>query len=443
MICLTDFQCDLFEGYLDSGNSKPKLKEIIQQDQIPIGQRNTDLYLVAQQLHAGLQGKLELAWDLFLCYAKSKCTSTFSKALESGELNNIFKSAGKSRIANKAKQKQGIKNDLVLLDSTGILNREVEPIQWLIPHFLPKGGITGLIGEAGVGKTFFAMQKTICILTGKKFFGKHEVEKGTVLYVNVDMPFAVFQQRAKLLGLPESMPYYTFEKRLFSVEKYAGELLELIQEIKPKVVAFDTLRKIHSKKENDSTEMQEILNYFTKITDLGSSVLFLHHVAKNIPAYKGSTVIRDSVDVMLMMDKVKDCKFKNEYTIKFDKVRLEAETEVKDVKIRLTNKDGILEFEEIGELSNENVVNKKTDRKSSRTTENQAKDFIIRELISNKVKGINGATKDEILNKAKESGLTVRKVEDILQKLVTEGKLTKPKKDFYSLVQEGGEPPST
>lgn len=443
---LADLPCDLIEPHLNkSNNGKSKVIEIATQEEIPIGERNNNLYRMGQQIHAAFPGKKELAWELFNSFAKDKCASTYEEAVKKGEIKAIFHSASKSRIAKEAEQKQekDIKKDLVLLDSTGILNREVEPVQWLIPHFLPKGGIAGLVGEAGVGKTFFAMKQTICILTGNKFFGKYEVEKGSICYVNVDMPFPVFQQRAKLLGLPESMPYYTFEKRQFSVEKYGDELLELIQEIKPKLVAFDTLRKIHSKKENDSTEMQEILNYFTKITDLGSSVLFLHHVAKNIPAYKGSTVIRDSVDVMLMMDKVKDCKFKNEYTIKFDKVRLEAETEVKDVKIRLTNKNGILEFEEIGEPGNENIVSEKPDRKSLRTTENQAKDFVIRGLISNQVKGIEGASKEEILNIAEKSGLNKRKVEDVLQKLVAEGKITKPRKNFYSLVQEGGEPPST
>lgn len=446
MITLNEFPYDLFADYIEGRkptakeasfnfNEEGELQEITDF-------RNNTLFQVACNLHKSFVDK-KLAWATYKSFVEKYCPSLLKEQNGWKEIKAVFKSA-KSRIANKTQQKPGIKNDLVLLlNSTEILTREVDPIQWIIPHYLPKGGVTGLVGEAGAGKTMLGMRLTICILTGKRFLDNYEAEKGTVLYVNVDMPFAVFQQRAKLLGLPKDMPYYTFEKRQFSVEKYGDELLELIKEIKPTLVVFDTLRKIHNKQENDSTEMQEIFNYFTKITDIGSSVLFLHHVAKNQYAYKGSTVIRDSVDVMLVMDKVKDCKLRNEFTIKFDKVRLEAETEAKDIKVRLINKNGLLEFEEVAGLSNEETKPLSNyPQKPSRTTKEKAQQLIISKLLSDKVKRLKETSKESILEEANIQNLNLRKVEDELQMFVTEGKLERSSKGAYKLV-EGGTLPST
>lgn len=450
MNCLSNFQCDLFADYIEGNASTAKETSFNFNEDEELQEitdyRNNSLHQHALVLHKAYPINKKMAWASFSAFARAYAPSLVKESNGWEEIKTIFESAGKSRIANEARQKQGIKKDLVLLDSKEILNHKVEPIQWKIQHSLPKGGIVGLCGDAGVGKTFLAIQKSICLLNGKKFLGKYEVEKGSVCYVNVDMPFAVFQHRAKLLGLQEDMRFYTFVKRQFSIEEYGDEFLNLASELKPDLIVFDILSRIHNKDENSVKDMKYVFDFFTQLTEMGSSVLFLHHIGKGTPFYRGSTVIRASADVMLMMDKVKDCKFKNEYTIKFDKVRLEAETEVKDVKVRLINKNGILEFEEICELSSEDNADEKPNKThKTRTTKESAQNFIISLLIKDKLSEVDGTSLATILGEATIQNLNPRAVQRELQALVRDERVARRKKGdnwFYSLVDDKPEPSS-
>ena len=122
------------------------------------------------------------------------------------------------------------------------------------------------------------------------------------------------------------------------------------------------------------------------------------------------------------------------YILKYEKVRVD--TMLKPKKLMLIKKEGIICFEYAGEPEKNEI---ETEPKKKRTTEKEAEDFIMRKIISDKVQGINLSSKANILEEAKKSNLTPSQVEDVLQGLASKGKLSTPKKGFYSLVQEGGE----
>ncbi len=434
MITLTDFP-DTFSDYINSSLPTAKETSLVFDENDELCEitdyRNNSLHQHFLTLHKAYPVNKKMAWAAAKAFAEKYCPSLIKDGWK--EVKSIFESASKSRIANENKQKEGIKKDLVFLDGKGILEYVTEPVKWLIKDFIPCGGIVGFCSDAGVGKTWIALCMVICIALGKRFLGIYDTVPGSVIYVNQDMYFSELQSRLIKLGLKIGLPIYSFVKRNFSVEEYGDELLELIAEVNPVLVVFDTFRGVHSKNENSSQEMEEIMRYFIKISDMGIAVLFLHHVTKNDPVYRGSTVIKGSVDLLLVLEKVKDKP--GDFQITYDKVRIVEP--IKPKKLRMISRDDSVSFVELLPDPNEKPENKPAG-KVNRTTKQQAQDFIIEMLISSNVSGKNEVSKDEFTQSAEGKGLTPRKVEDELQELVKSGKIMNPKKGLYNLPDKGG-----
>lgn len=434
MITLTNFP-DTFEDYINDSLPTSKETSFIFDENDELCEitdyRNNSLHQHFLTLHKAYPVNKKMAWAAAKAFAEKYCPTLIKDGWK--EVKSIFESASKSRIANESKQKEGIKKDLVFLDGKGILEYITEPIKWLIKDFIPCGGIVGFCSDAGVGKTWIALCMVICIALGKKFLGIYDTVLGSVIYVNQDMYFSELQSRLIKLGLKIGLPIYSFVKRNFSVEEYGNELLELIAEVNPVLVVFDTFRGVHSKNENSSQEMEEIMRYFIKISDMGIAVLFLHHVTKNDPVYRGSTVIKGSVDLLLVLEKVKDKP--GDFQITYDKVRIVEP--IKPKKLRMISKDDSVSFVELFPDPNEKPENKPAS-KVNRTTKQQAQDFIMEMLISSSVSNKNEVSKDEFIKSAEIKGLSSRKVEDELQELVKLEKIINPTKGLYSLPDKGG-----
>ena len=445
----TLFPYELFPDLIDAPENRKKFnadKKQRIQEQLDKGEiteyRNDTFHHISIKINAAFPNNSELAWhlvkSLYEKYANKKdfpiteLEQTFNSAL-----NGRVVAAAKTTVEELNKKKCGIKEDLCFLDSTEILRYEAKPTKWTIPFILPKSGIVAICADAGVGKTWFSLYIGICIVTGRKFLNKYDVEKGPVIYINQEMDFGEIQDRLKELGLTEGVPFYTFKIRDFSLEEHGEQLIELAKEVKPLLIVFDSLSRIHSKNENSSQEMGWVIKFFIKLSDLGAAVLFPHHVTKNeTPNYRGSTAIKAAVDLMLFLDRSKDTE--SSYILKYEKVRID--TSLKPKKLRMAKGEGLITFEEDGDYEKEEVKPiGKTNR--NRTTEKDARKFIVHKLMSDKVQGVNQSSKKSILDEAKKDNLTLTQIEDVLQKLVKEGKLVSPGKGFYELVDEGNVAP--
>jgi RecA-family ATPase len=310
MITLNDFPIELFADYIEG--KEPTAKETslnFNEDgelQEITDYRNNTLYQGACNLHKTFPLDKKLALAIYRAFTEKYCPTLLKEQNGWKEIRTVFKSASKSKNANESRKKQGkgIKEDLCFLDSTEILRLEVAQTKWTVPFIIPKAGIVALCADAGIGKTWFSLYIAVCIVTGRKFLGIDEVEQGPVIYINQEMTFGEIQFRLKELGLPEGAPFYTFKIRDFSLEEYGEELIELAKEIKPVLVVFDSLSRIHSKNENSSQEMNWVTNFFIKMSDLGSAVLSPHHVTKSDnPDYRGSSAIKAAVDLMLFLER--------------------------------------------------------------------------------------------------------------------------------------------
>lgn len=434
---LANFPVELFESYFEHKSSNLNTHNIRFDSDGNVKEitdfRNNTLYKqIALNLNKGFAHDFDLGFSVFKSFAEKHCPTLLTEPTGHKEIESIYKSASKSNIAKQARGKKGIKEDLILLNSTQILESENEEVEWLVEDFINKDGIVALCADAGIGKTMLALELCACIVSGKKFLGKYNVKQGTVLYINQEMPFYSVKSRLEKFGLSKNAPFYTFKIRGFTIEEYECELFELIKEINPALIVFDSLSGIHSKNENSSQEMALVMDFFIRLSDLGIAVLLPHHITKGEGNYRGSSAIKAKVDLMLMLEKVKDTEA--DYRIKYEKVRIDKF--FKDKKLRLISKEDSLQFVEL-HPDPVDMTPQKPETKQKRTSRTEAKDFILKKLMPSALSG-KPISKKEILEACIKEQLNERQVENTLQELVRSSEIYSPKKGLYALPEGSG-----
>jgi hypothetical protein len=167
---------------------------------------------------------------------------------------------------------------------------------WVVPGLIPKGGITVVAGEPGVGKSWFALALANQVNLGGMFLGKH-VERWEVLYLDRENPIGVIQTRLRQscatapcirpwgLWCPDEPPSIG-DSRL--VELARDGLL----------MVFDSLIRFHDADENSATEMGRVMAQLRWMASLGACILVLHHRSKSEnSSYRGSSEILAGADV--------------------------------------------------------------------------------------------------------------------------------------------------
>jgi hypothetical protein len=113
----------------------------------------------------------------------------------------------------------------------------------------------------------------------------------------------LLRERCEKMGINPDMPLFFLHRASVRVDKrnYFNGILDKIDEIRPALIFFDTLVRVHRQKENDASLMSRVMERFRQIADKGFPVLIIHHFKKGegSPAQRlrGSTDIPGGVDV--------------------------------------------------------------------------------------------------------------------------------------------------
>jgi DNA-binding transcriptional regulator YdaS (Cro superfamily) len=127
------------------------------------------------------------------------------------------------------------------------------------------------------------------VATGTKLFGKFSTEKTSVIIVNEEDSSRLVQDRMRLLNITDiSLPiYYRIANGSKLTEEFVDSLIAEAKEKDVGLIMFDSLRSIHEAKENESDEMQGIMDLFKKMARAGITVIFTHHNRKKSQLGKG------------------------------------------------------------------------------------------------------------------------------------------------------------
>lgn len=186
--------------------------------------------------------------------------------------------------------------------------------------------------ESKAGKTWYLIQKMLCIAAGIPFLG-HVTTRGVVLYVNFELAPWAFAKRVRLvaegLGLLDGQGRWRGAPPDFLVWNLRGvpggydiENLVTVAEERLKrmalelaALALDPLYKAYGgRAENDASDMAEVFNAIEQFgARLGAAIFIASHFAKGDSAAKaqidrisGSGVMARDPDSILTLSKFKD-----------------------------------------------------------------------------------------------------------------------------------------
>lgn len=162
---------------------------------------------------------------------------------------------------------------------------------YLIDKFIPCPGRILLVGPPKKGKSYFGLQLGLAVAKGESFMGRHSTQ-AKVLYLQYDTPHGLWLQRLKDLRKSGVSFHENFvmldpqeAKVQLDVRKNPSDITYLknvVEEVKPKLVIIDTLRKTFSGDENSSDVGAEVFNILNDIF-IHCAVVYIHHTHKLSP----------------------------------------------------------------------------------------------------------------------------------------------------------------
>lgn len=173
-------------------------------------------------------------------------------------------------------------------------------VEWLVDRLIPKGAITLLFGQGGVGKTWLMMDMALNIGNGSPFLNL-KTQKTPVIFIDFENPLVTLNARIKKLGKAENVFFWRSGNTNCKAPKLDSIEWDQYKQLpKDSLLIFDTLRASQGGDENASDGMAVIMNKLKELRDLGMTIVVLHHTSKNqnkLP--KGSTAIVDLSDHVL------------------------------------------------------------------------------------------------------------------------------------------------
>jgi len=155
---------------------------------------------------------------------------------------------------------------------------------YIIEGMVPEEAITSITADSGKGKSLLALIMTYHIAAGEPLFGLFKVKQSRVIIVDLEMDEDIIITRVKSIFNRNELPVFYHYGTAWQIDNDNDyEALEkVIIENGIQVVIFDTLSSIHSKRENESSEMREINALFLRlIQETGVTIIYLHHHRKS------------------------------------------------------------------------------------------------------------------------------------------------------------------
>lgn len=201
-----------------------------------------------------------------------------------------------------------------------LLNEPGKNDPYFVYPFLPRNARMIIGGQTKAYKSFLALNLAYDIANGDDLFGIWKVkEPFTVLVVEQEIGPYRLKERLQTIHsykFGKIAPYNLFvaTKDLdIKLDNPSGlvKLAGHIEECKPQIVLLDPLRKLHRRKEDDSTEMVTVfdnLDWLEKKYDL--SIILVHHTGKSsefrdprdAQALRGSSEISADADTIIMIE---------------------------------------------------------------------------------------------------------------------------------------------
>lgn len=194
-----------------------------------------------------------------------------------------------------------------ILDSSDALKKR-DPINWIVDQIIAPQTINILVGDGGSKKTYIGLWLSVRISNGLDFLG-YPTSKQKVLYIDEEMGESFLLDR---IAEVERGSLTNGENKLLAIScanfnltknNDLQELEDLIIENEIGVIILDSFSSLlGSLDENQSKDTSPFfINLRQIIKRTGCTFIIIHHTNKS-NNYRGSTDIKNKVDLMLQID---------------------------------------------------------------------------------------------------------------------------------------------
>jgi hypothetical protein len=205
------------------------------------------------------------------------------------------------------------------------LDDVLEDVKWLWKDWLPRGFVTMMVGDPGIGKSMVVLDIIKFITSGKNYPDCENKEKPTpVIWIDTEASQQLLRMRAKKMGLDRTKVYIPVigGDILGQVDVMNDEhrsiILDMIENVEPSLIVLDSLGGSHTRGENKFEEIAPIMKFFALIArDRNIAVLMTHHLNKGGPGespevslyrIRGSTAIPQFARSIMALEKLDDDK---------------------------------------------------------------------------------------------------------------------------------------
>ena len=195
---------------------------------------------------------------------------------------------------------------------------ELPPPEWLIDKLLPATSVGLLFGKPGVGKTFLALDWSLCMVEGRSWSDR-TIPQASVVYVHGEGHGGIGERISAWRSLNEQSYDVSSPHRLLTILgavnlSVSAEVTALISCIRacvqggtetPRLIVIDTLARCTvGAEENSAKDMGLVVRSLDRIREsLHATVLLVHHQGHEGNHARGSSAIPGALDSSFRLEK--------------------------------------------------------------------------------------------------------------------------------------------
>ncbi|MEN9582379.1 MAG: hypothetical protein RL641_333 [Candidatus Parcubacteria bacterium] len=169
-----------------------------------------------------------------------------------------------------------------ILSFSELLNLQFLAIPWDVEGLFESGTINMVSAPPNQYKSWIVQHMAICMAQGKDAFGQFKTKPQKILIINEEDNLRMIKDRSlKMIEGKSDLGIHFLVMSGFKIDKDSViRMCIKAKKIDVSFIIFDSLRSVHEANENDSQEMQKIMDHFKYLTKRGITVLFTHHNRK-------------------------------------------------------------------------------------------------------------------------------------------------------------------
>ncbi len=290
---------------------------------------------------------------------------------------------------------------------------------WLVHNLIPAGGATILAGPAGCGKSFMLMDLALALATGTEFLGRYLTTECSVLYIDEESSPAEIRRRFRRLlagrGLhqaPQGIAIMAGQGVRIDDPDSLSRLDQLLSHLQPDVVLIDSLIRVHGAEENSATEMSRVFGIIKRLMSKHNcSFVIIDHQRK--PGQQRSAAgyrLRGSSEKLAFADALLSVEVRETGIILLEHTKCRCGPEQPSAVVKIEDQD---------DTSTTVIYVGEAD-------EYDPKIKAAEEFFENVI-GDEGAFRKDIVDGAREEGISERSIGKALSELAKSGQLVKDK----------------